>query len=298
MFVIEIHEPMLKLTDALLLAKRATAVALGVTLQMASLPETLALANPGLVRPAPAPLAVAPVRQLTPPPPDLNTAQAQLQTLEAKEESLSTGLAFGRGNLQNPAQLPFEGLGYFAIRPERDAYHGTDDMIGGLIETCSALQQADPEMQPLGIGDISGPKGGRISLHLSHRNGRDADLLFFATDPKGPPVLAEDFVRFNERGRGRYKGKTIVFDTRRNWALVRGLLTNRRFGSRVTALFVSRPLRKLLLDHAAKTERDLKVLGRARWLLHQPSNHAGRHDDHFHIRIRCSAREAAMGCKG
>ena len=228
---------------------------------------------------------------------ELKHLESQLKVIEAKGPSLSTGFAFRRGRLRNPAQLPLEGLGFRSIRPLRNAYYGTDDMIAGLMETCAALKQDDPDMPPLAVGDITGPQGGRIALHHSHRSGRDADLVFFWTDPDGKPVQTEEFVRFNRRGRAVYKGKPIRFDVQRNWNLVRGLLASPRFGDRVRWIFVYTPLRKLLLDYAERVEGDMYYLERAWQTLAQPGRRAGRHDNHFHIRIDCSDEELFEGCR-
>ncbi|MBI4424439.1 MAG: penicillin-insensitive murein endopeptidase [Elusimicrobia bacterium] len=254
--------------------------------QLAALPEVVAHASAHFARPAPAP-----------PPTALDVVRRQLQSIEAKGASLSIGRAFRQGGLRNPALLPMEGVGYWVLRPERNVHYGTDDLIGGLIETCAELKGRDPAMPPLAVGDISRPKGGRVYLHLSHRSGRDADLLFFWLDGRGRPQLAEDFVRFDARGRGRYRGKLVQFDARRNWALVRGLLANPRFGDRVTRIFVSRALRTLLLDYAQGNERDPSLVRRARRALQEPAGNGGRHDDHFHVRVACSPREAAAGCR-
>ena len=240
--------------------------------------------------------------EVTPPKPgpfdeQLKHLNGELKVIEAKGPSLSTGYAFRRGRLRNPAQLPLDGLGFRSIRPNRNAYYGTDDMIAGLMETAAALRQADPDMPPLAVGDISGPRGGRIAVHRSHRSGRDADLVFFWTDPDGKPLPTEEFVRFNRRGRARYNGKPILFDTPRNWALVKALLSSQRLGERVKWLFVYAPLKKLLMEYAEREEGDLYILERAWQVLQQPDGRAGRHDNHFHLRINCSDSELADGCK-
>lgn len=271
------------------------AVMLAAT-QLAALPETAALASTKFPRPW---LAQPHALQGTirPAPIDPALAEVQLKTIEAKGESRTLGPTFGSGSLENPAQLPLEGPGYYLLRPERNAHHGTDDLISGLIESCAALRQGDPLGPPLAVGDISGPKGGRIASHLSHRGGRDADLLFFWRDAAGRPILTEAFVRFNGRGRGRYRGRPVYFDARRNWALVRALLTNRRFGDRISKLFVSLPLKTLLLAHAERHEPEKALVRRARWVLQEPRRPAGPHDDHLHLRITCSSREKASGCR-
>lgn len=289
----------------------ALAMALTANAQTASLPEAASFspaAQPGgaAVGPPPSFPGEPPtaVRELAvkPPPPvpfqeELRTLQSQLKMIEAKGPSRSTGRAFRQGRLRNPAQLPLEGLGFRSVRPHRHAYYGTDDMIAGLIETMARLKQADPDMPPLAVGDISGPKGGKIAVHRSHRNGRDADLVFFWMDSDGRPVKASEFVRFDRRGRAWQDGKLLLFDVHRNWNLVRGLLTSPHFGARVRWLFVYHPLRKLLLDYAERTEGDLHLVEYAWRVLQQPGNRAGRHDNHLHLRIDCSPQEARDGCR-
>ncbi len=268
------------------------AVLVGAALQLPTIQETAAPAALLIVRPRP------PRRDLPRPLTPLEIVESQLRALQAKPESLSTGLPYRKdASLQNAAQLPLEGIGYWTIRPERNTHYGTDDLISGLIETAAALRQAGPEMPPLAIGDISGPKGGRVSLHLSHRSGRDADLLFFWTDFWGAPVLTEDFAHFNASGRARYMRMEIRFDTARNWALVRGLLANPRIGRPGLLIFVWQPLREKLLKYARLTEKDPAVLAAARRSLLISRESEGLHNDHFHVRIACSPREAALGCR-
>lgn len=292
------------------MAKAVLAFSIAAQAATASLPEVVSVAP--AAQPAP-PAAL-------PPPPDgaptaaflerpepapavgkfhehLKLLQAQLKVIEAKGPSRSKGFPFRRGNLRNPAQLPLEGFGFRSIRPGRHAYYGTDDLIAGIMHASAELKQADAEMPPLAVADLAGPKGGRIARHRSHRNGRDADLGFFWTDLDGKPVPADELVRFDRRGRARYDGKTLLFDVPRNWNLVRALITSPRFGDRVKWIFVYNPLRKLLLDYAERYEGDLFVLEQAWRVLQQPGNRAGKHDNHFHLRIDCSPDELADGCR-
>lgn len=277
----------------------------------ASLPDAVSVAPAGqpsgTIAPPPPLTEVqsqAPLRELqvAPPPPgpfqeSLKHLASQMKVIESKGRSGSQGQPFRRGSLRNPAQLPLEGLGFRSIRPGRHAYYGTDDLIAGLMQIGADLKLADPEMPPLAVADIAGPRGGRIALHRSHRNGRDADLGFFWTDEDGTSIPTDDLVRLDRRGRARYKGRTILFDVRRNWNLARALLKSPRFGDRVKWIFVYSPFRKMLLDYAEREEGDLYVIEKAWRTLQQPGNRAGRHDNHFHLRIDCSAEEMTEGCR-
>ena len=289
------------LTMALTASAQSAALAESASLSPAAQPAgSVALPLPS----SPSAESPAAVRELEvrPPPPvpfqdELRALQSQLKVIEAKGPSRSTGRSFRQGRLRNAAQLPLQGLGFRSIRPDRHAYYGTDDMVAGLIDTASRLKQADHEMPPLAVGDLSGPEGGRIAVHRSHRNGRDADLVFFWMDEDGLPVETSEFVRFDRRGRARRDGKLLLFDVRRNWNLVRELLTSPYFGARVKWIFVYHPLRKLLLDYAERNEGDMYLVEYAWRVLQQPGDRAGRHDNHFHLRIDCSSQEQLDGCR-
>src|SRR5688572_23502283 len=55
----------------------------------------------------------------------------------------------------------------------------------------------------LEIGELSRKDGGRITSHLSHQSGRDADVGFYLTDLDGTPIRAPRFLRCDGRGDGR-----------------------------------------------------------------------------------------------
>ena len=84
------------------------------------------------------------------------------------------------------------------------------------------------------------------------------------------------------------------FDVRRNWALVRALLSDPDI--EVQYMFVHARLRKLLLDQGQREHDDEELLDRAEALLKQPGD-ALPHDDHLHLRIYCSPSDRALGCK-
>ena len=75
----------------------------------------------------------------------------------------------------------------------------------------------------LELGELSRQTGGPIVSHLSHQNGRDADVGFYIVDLDGGPVRATRFVRFDGSGAGK-DDPTVRFDEKRNWAFVRAVL--------------------------------------------------------------------------
>jgi len=172
----------------------------------------------------------------------------------------------------------------------------TPRLIDAIHRAGARVAAALPNSPPLGVGDLSRAQGGPIHAYSqSHQSGRDADLAFYQLDANGSPATAEDFVRFDARGRGQTgAGEPRQFDVPRNWALVKSLLEDPAIHLRW--LFVSAPLRASLLAHARAQREPAQLLARASELLHQPSD-APPHDDHLHVRITCEPSERAVGCK-
>jgi murein endopeptidase len=144
----------------------------------------------------------------------------------------------------------------------------------------------------LEIGELSRKDGGRITSHLSHQSGRDADVGFYLTDLDGTPIRAPRFLRCDGRGDGR-DDPTIRFDDQRNWEFVRALLEDPN--EEVRQIFIYAPLRARLLAHAAKVKAPRQIRAKAAAAMMQPIN-ALPHDDHFHIRISCPMDQLERGC--
>jgi len=144
----------------------------------------------------------------------------------------------------------------------------------------------------LEIGELSRKDGGRITSHLSHQSGRDADVAFYLTDLDGAPIRGPRFLRCDGRGDGR-DDPTIRFDDQRNWEFVRALLEDPN--EEVRQIFIYAPLRARLLAYAAKVKAPRQIRAKAAAAMMQPVN-ALPHDDHFHIRISCPLDQVERGC--
>lgn len=170
---------------------------------------------------------------------------------------------------------------------------GTARLVTALAAAGDAVRAAVPGSPPLGVGNIGRPRGGSLAPYShSHQAGRDADLAFYATDAEGLPVPAEDLEHFGDDLRSRESSRR--FDVRRNWALAAALLSNPDID--VKWLFVSDALKTALLAEARRQHADAALLKRASEVLHQPSD-APPHDDHFHLRIRCTPAERKVDCR-
>jgi murein endopeptidase len=177
--------------------------------------------------------------------------------------SVSVGFA-DQGRLINAVHLE-DGDAWTVAR--RDLSWGTRETIDGLVAAFRAVHEEYPDARAR-LSHIGLQSGGWLRPHKSHQSGRDADLGFFY---KG-----------NGRPGGRLKNVLKAFDTARNWALIRALVTQ----SDVQIIWVDRGIQKVLRDHALKIGEDRAWVDR----LFRAGNqsllqHARRHQDHFHVRF-------------
>lgn len=166
--------------------------------------------------------------------------------------------------------------------------------LAALIEDAAARVGANYPESTVLVGNIGAHEGGAIPYSVSHHNGRDADLAFFATDPEGRPVDLPDLLAFQDNGRSFAYDGFYRFDAERNWALVVALIESEQ--ASLQYLFVSNGLKALLMNYARSVEVDAAVLAKADIVLRQPSPRSP-HDDHFHVRTFCTADDIMVGCE-
>lgn len=159
---------------------------------------------------------------------------------------------------------------------------GTKRLVHAIERAAKRVADQHPGGFPLGVGNIGRAKGGPIrDYSQSHQAGRDVDLAFYLEGR-----AADDLVKIGDDLAG--------LDVVRTWALVRALLEDTSI--EVRWLFVSPAIKRALLEEAKRTNAPRDVVQRAREVLHQPSD-APPHDDHLHLRIRCTAVERRGGCR-
>jgi len=202
------------------------------------------------------------------------------------------------GVLTGAVELPHKGEGYARYRQVSPHYFGNPRLVQAIQTAAAAVVRERPGGAPLLVGDLSARGGGKISGHNSHRTGRDVDLLWYVTTPAGAPVLSPGFVRVGPDGLARVDGaeeeRFLALDVERQWLLFKKLLTA-EVG--VQFLFVSRDVEALLVQYALSRGEDLQLVWHAQTVMMQPADSAA-HDDHVHMRIACTADEAASGCEG
>ena len=166
---------------------------------------------------------------------------------------------YSSGCLQGARELPVRGDGYRVVRPERLRHFGHP----ALVEFVEALgrEVSAAELEPLRVGDLSQPRGGRApGAHASHQTGLDADLGYGAGG--GGSVV--------DAGRNRIQPKLA----RR----VRTLLRLAASDARVSRVFVNP---RIKADLCANTREERAWLEKIRpWY---------GHDAHFHVRLLCPA---------
>src|SRR5262245_23448011 len=84
-----------------------------------------------------------------------------------------------RGILTGSAELPPQGEGYKWLRQD-DRHHGIPRFVQAIERAAAKVAEERPGAM-LAIGDLSAQRGGQLLPHLSHRTGRDADLLLYLT---------------------------------------------------------------------------------------------------------------------
>lgn len=208
------------------------------------------------------------------------------------ERTASVGTT-ANGFLWQGHELPEAGRGFVRARRGEETRFGTPGLIAALERAFASVDDRFDGTIGTRVGDLSGPRGGRHPRHGSHRTGRDADVLFYATDAAGRSIQSSGFRAFSRFGVARDGSDVVLFDDARNWHFVRTLLLDP--AAQVQWIFVSRGLKARLLRYALAYEPSKDAILRAAYALLQPEK-ASPHDDHFHVRIYCSPIDRAAGC--
>jgi murein endopeptidase len=209
------------------------------------------------------------------------------------DHSLSMGTV-GKGELINAASLPAVGDHYAVIdrHRSRNTHFGSEVLIEAIVDAADSVAKTYPGSS-LRVGNMSRRSGGDIPWSSSHNSGRDADLAFYCKRKSdGKPVPAPDLLAFDATGQA-IERPDLIFDVERNWQLAKALLTHER--AQIQWLFISQPLKDMLLDHARELGEPDELIEKASKVLHQPTD-ALPHNDHFHLRITCPRADRLEGC--
>jgi penicillin-insensitive murein endopeptidase len=200
-----------------------------------------------------------------------------------------------KGVLTDAAELPREGVGFRWLR-DNDRHYALPRFVK-TIERAAAKVARERPGSTLRVGDLSARHGGHVSGHSSHRTGRDADLLLYVETLEGAPTETTDFVHVGPDGLAWDEaGKRFVrLDVEREWLLVKALVEDP--DARAQWLFVSVPVKALLVEWARARGEPSETILRAMDAMIQPGRPAQSHDDHIHLRTACEPAEIAAGCE-
>jgi len=179
---------------------------------------------------------------------------------------------------------------------DNNRHFGTPRFVAS-IERDAAKVAEQRRGSILTVGDISARVGGHLPTHASHRTGRDADLLFYFTTLEGAPVTTPNFLHVDSDGLAwdPSSKRFLRIDIERQWLLVKELLSDDN--ARIQWLFVSQPVKAMLIEWARARGESGEILTRAMDVLWQPSPPAQSHDDHLHARTACDPDEVTSGCE-
>lgn len=203
------------------------------------------------------------------------------------------------GELRGGVAFPLTGPGirFNPLRSPRASY-GTVEVVQSLVRAGIAVHREHPGSE-LVVNDLGLRRGGPIAHHASHQAGRDVDVLFYVTDPRGN-VLHGVGAPLDPAGEGvDFKDLTtpaddvpLRMDLVRSWRFVELVLLDQ--GAVVQRIFLAEHLRTLLLAHARRVGANPRAIERFEEATCQPSS---PHDDHFHFRFFCSAEDVRRGCE-
>ena len=199
-----------------------------------------------------------------------------------------------RGVLTRSVELPRSGDGFKWLRND-DHHHGLPRFVNAIERAAARVAKERPGAM-LSVGDISARSGGRLMPHLSHRSGRDADLLFYWTTLDGAPVETPGWIHLEADGLAwDEKGKRFLrFDVEREWLLVKTLVEDPE--ARVQWVFANHNAEALLIEWARARGEPSETIVRAMDVMLEP-HPGGAHDDHVHVRTQCTAEEIVAGCE-
>ena len=193
-----------------------------------------------------------------------------LPTYAINAQSIGT---YNAGCISGAVSLPINGLGYQVMRLSRNRVYGHPDLKHAIENLGYTVTKH--HLGSLLIGDLGQARGGpTLSGHRSHQTGLDVDIWFLLSNDAASRLLSFS-ERENWNAPSVLVGQSDTLDhTQWSEANVKVLQITAQLPE-VDRIFVNPTIkRELCLSHA-KQEWLRKI--RPWW----------KHDDHFHVRLRC-----------
>lgn len=194
-------------------------------------------------------------------------------------------------------ELPKKGPGFARFRRNGRHHWAQPALVQAIAQAAATVARAMPGGAPLLVGDLSARHGGKIARHNSHRSGRDVDLLWYVTNPRGVSVRNPNFVHMGADGLAPIPRRNgyVRLDVPRQWLLIKELLLSPKIA--VQWMFCSRTVENLVIEYAIARGESAELIWRAQNVLLEPGDSLS-HDDHIHLRVACSAEASVRGCEG
>lgn len=154
----------------------------------------------------------------------------------------------------------------------------TGETVATLDRVLREWRRRFPDAQPVLVGNMSSPTGGRLEPHASHQSGRDVDLSY--------PQIWDRKEELNWR-----EMSDANLDRKMTWELLQLLVET----GAVEHVFIDSKLQKLLYEYA-KEHEPVPKRRLSRWLEYprRPGStgaivqHVPGHIDHMHVRFACA----------
>lgn len=208
--------------------------------------------------------------------------------------SLSIGSSTS-GFVYNCRELPAEGTHHrvMAQQAGRRTTCAVDELVEAVLKAAAEVDRKFPG-STLPVGNLSRIGGGALKWSVSHRAGRDVDFGFYLKDSGGRQVFQNSMGNISRDGLTLLEDGTVAsYDTARNWAMIRSLLTDRNIS--IQWIFMADHLHRRLLEYARKHREPAGIIALADQVIAQPRGL--KHDDHVHLRIYCSKDDLLEGCR-
>ena len=157
---------------------------------------------------------------------------------------------------------------------------GTTATVAHLLAVLDAL---DAVPHRLVVGDLSGPRGGRLPHHQSHQTGRDVDLGLFHT---------------REPGRRFVEATPANFEPAATWALLVALAETADEPGGVEWILLDYEVQGWLYAWARGADVDPGIVDAMLQYPHGPRSdhglvrHRSNHHHHLHVRFACPTSSA------
>ena len=194
-----------------------------------------------------------------------------------------------KGNLRNATsvlskqQTLHENAFFEVAAPERNRHFATYEMAEMISRLGKVLNETFN--RKLFVGNISAPTGGKLSPHLSHQIGIDADLAYPTAlqAVKFPVVVLMKTRQYNAGN----------FSVEKTYELLKYAFSQPDI--KVERVFADRTIKKALCEYANAHHEfnsdDKDVVTK----LFSSIDHVDGHGDHFHLRLKCSSYDP--GCR-